>query len=174
MESPRKHLTKIIGFTFCKESATQESHTHANKYSWISRTLQISSIWECWSIFIFFIRCHLFCYLKRALFSWKYHPEFSRLFFCGQRFWLEGNNRNQVLHEMFFRERVTGTFYTNYLYWSRTLIFQKICVICLIESHLKMMKNAFYFILKALFVFKMFKFLSRLFVHLGKTAWLER
>ena len=33
---------------------------------------------------------------------------------------------------------------------------KKICVICLIERHLKIMKNAFYFILKALFVLKVF------------------
>ena len=32
----------------------------------------------------------------------------------------------------------------------------------------------FYFILKALFVLKLFKFLSWLFGHAGKTAWLER
>ena len=37
---------------------------------------------------------------------------------------------------------------------------KKICFICLIESPLKMMKNAFYFILKALLVPKIFKFLS--------------
>ena len=37
---------------------------------------------------------------------------------------------------------------------------KKICFICLNESPLKMMKNAFYFILKALFVLKIFKFLS--------------
>ena len=37
---------------------------------------------------------------------------------------------------------------------------KKNCVICFIESPLKMMKNAFYFILKALFVLKIFKFLS--------------
>ena len=47
---------------------------------------------------------------------------------------------------------------------------KKICFICLIESPLKMMKNAFYFILKALFVLKIFKFLSRLFGHVEKTA----
>ena len=47
---------------------------------------------------------------------------------------------------------------------------KKICVICLIESPLKMMKNVFYFILKALFVLKIFKFLSRIFGHAGKTA----
>ena len=46
---------------------------------------------------------------------------------------------------------------------------KKICVICLIESPLKMMKNAFYFILKALFILKIFKFLSRLFSHVRKT-----
>ena len=40
---------------------------------------------------------------------------------------------------------------------------KKLCIICLIESPLKMMKNAFYFILKALFVLKLFTFLSRLF-----------
>ena len=42
------------------------------------------------------------------------------------------------------------------------------------ESALKMMKNAFYFILKALFVVKIFKFLSWIFCHVEKTAWLER
>ena len=36
-----------------------------------------------------------------------------------------------------------------------------------------MMKNAFYFILKTLFVLKMFKFLSRNFGHVKKTALLE-
>ena len=48
---------------------------------------------------------------------------------------------------------------------------KKIYVICLIESPLKMMKNAFYFNLKTLFILKIFKFLSRLFGHMGKTAW---
>ena len=36
-----------------------------------------------------------------------------------------------------------------------------------------MMKNAFYLILKALFVLKLFKFLSRLFGDVEKTVWLE-
>ena len=40
----------------------------------------------------------------------------------------------------------------------------------MIEIPLKMMKNAFYFILKALFVLKIFKILSRLLGHVGKTA----
>ena len=51
---------------------------------------------------------------------------------------------------------------------------KKFCVIYLIENPLKMMKNAFYFTLKALFVLKIFKFFSRLFGHVGKTAWSER
>ena len=38
----------------------------------------------------------------------------------------------------------------------------KFCVLFLIESPLKVMKNAFYFVLKALFVLKIFKFLSLL------------
>ena len=42
------------------------------------------------------------------------------------------------------------------------------------ESPLKMMKNAFYFTLKALFVLKIFKFLSWLLGHVEKTARLER
>ena len=43
-------------------------------------------------------------------------------------------------------------------------------VIYFIESPLKMLKNAFYFTLKALFVLKIFKFLSWLFGHVEKTA----
>ena len=42
------------------------------------------------------------------------------------------------------------------------------------ESPLKMMKNAFYFTLKPLFVLKISKFLSLLFGHVEKTARLER
>ena len=43
-----------------------------------------------------------------------------------------------------------------------------------LKAFVKMMKNAFYFILKALFVLKIFKFLSWLFGHVERTAWLER
>ena len=45
---------------------------------------------------------------------------------------------------------------------------KKTCVIFLTESPLKVMKIAFYFILKALIVLKIFKFLSRLFGHVSK------
>ena len=47
---------------------------------------------------------------------------------------------------------------------------KKNCVIFLIGSPLRMMKTVFYFILKALFIFKIFKFLSRLSGHAGRTA----
>ena len=51
---------------------------------------------------------------------------------------------------------------------------RKIIFICFNESPFKMMKNAFCFILKALFVLKILKFLSRHFGHVEETAWLER
>ena len=51
---------------------------------------------------------------------------------------------------------------------------KNICVICFIVNPLRTMKNAFYVILKALLVLKVFKFLSWVFGHAGKTTWLER
>ena len=42
--------------------------------------------------------------------------------------------------------------------------------ICINNSPSKMMKNPFYFILKGLFVLKIFKFLSLRFGHVEKTA----
>ena len=47
-------------------------------------------------------------------------------------------------------------------------------IICLNDSLSKMMKNAFYFIFKVLFVLQRFKVLLWLFEHVEKTAWLER
>ena len=47
---------------------------------------------------------------------------------------------------------------------------KKICFVCFNESPLKLMKNAFYSILKALFVLKTFNFLSSRFGHIEKTA----
>ena len=41
------------------------------------------------------------------------------------------------------------------------------------DSPLRMIKNAFYFILKALFFLKIFKFLSWHFGHVEKTTWLD-
>ena len=53
--------------------------------------------------------------------------------------------------------------------WVKCVIF-----ICFNESPLKMVKNAFCFLVKALFVLKIFKFWPWLFGHVEKTAWLER
>ena len=47
---------------------------------------------------------------------------------------------------------------------------KKIIFICFNESPLKMMKNAFCFILKGLFFLKIFKFLSWFFGHVEETA----
>ena len=46
----------------------------------------------------------------------------------------------------------------------------KNCVIWFNENDDQMMKNVLYFILKALFILKLFKFLSWLFGHVGKMA----
>ena len=43
-------------------------------------------------------------------------------------------------------------------------------IICFNDNASNLMKNAFYFILKALLFVKIFKFLSCLFVHVEKTA----
>ena len=51
---------------------------------------------------------------------------------------------------------------------------KKNCFICFNKSPSKVMKNAFYFILKALLVLKIFIFSSWRLVHLEKIAWKER
>ena len=65
-----------------------------------------------------------------------------------------------------------------FLQWATMIVLKdellKKIVICLIESPFEMTKNAFYFILKVLSVLKVFKILSWLFGHVGKTAWLGR
>ena len=61
---------------------------------------------------------------------------------------------------------------SNYLYNLKVVLFKgalsALRQFLAIESPLKMMKNAFYFTSKALFVLKIFKFLSWLFGHLVK------
>ena len=49
----------------------------------------------------------------------------------------------------------------------------KNCFFLFNENPLKMKKNSFYFILKALFILKIIKLLSWLFGHVEKTAWVE-
>ena len=62
-------------------------------------------------------------------------------------------------------EKMSCIYIYIYIYW----IFCKFN-----DSPSKMMNNAFYFILKALFVLKIFKLLSWLFGHVEKIVWLER
>ena len=70
-------------------------------------------------------------------------------------------------------KNITILFFT-YPLESDSQLPKKKFIICFNDSHSKMMKNAFYLLLKALFVLKIFKFLSWLFGHVEKTAWLER
>ena len=51
---------------------------------------------------------------------------------------------------------------------------KKNCVICFIERSLKMMKNAFYFILKALSVLKIFQFLFSFFLPCRKNVFIRK
>ena len=124
---------------------------------------------------------------------WCHSPKI----FCGQSWFLLKTHVNfwSVFRKIYFLGslRLSG-FLLNYsLFWLflpyndglniselhnilqtfQTLIIQKNCFIFFNESPLKMMKNAFYFILKACFVPEIFKFLSWIFGHVQKTAWLE-
>ena len=51
---------------------------------------------------------------------------------------------------------------------------QKNCVICFIESPLKLMKNVFLFHLKTSFVLKIVNFLSQLFGHVEKNGFIRK
>ena len=51
---------------------------------------------------------------------------------------------------------------------------KKVCFIYYNEITLRMMKNTFYFILKGVYVLRIFKYLSWLFNYVEKAAWLER
>ena len=65
-------------------------------------------------------------------------------------------------------------FEVSLIFLNQTLIFQKILFYLLQWKSFKMMKSVLYFIWKALFHLKTFKFLSWIFGHVGKMAWLKR
>ena len=68
-----------------------------------------------------------------------------------------------------------GLFYFSYLgLKSDSHLPKNNYAIWLIESPLKMMKNAFYFIWKAFSILKIFRLLTLLFGRIGKTSQLER
>ena len=50
---------------------------------------------------------------------------------------------------------------------------KKICFVCFNESPLKTMKNAFHLVIRALYILKIFKFLSWLIGHAEKRALLK-
>ena len=81
---------------------------------------------------------------------------------------------------MYTKNRDSGLYRKNFIYddvdkhpmylKSDSHLPKKGFFICFNDSPSKMMKNAFYFILKALFDLKIFKFLSGHFGHTEKTA----
>ena len=99
---------------------------------------------------------------------------FSRILLSGQKvFYIKVILLHQnilcliflMMQENPFQQMSLITF--SFILKSRSHLPKKI-VICFIESSLKMTKRNFYFILKVLFVLKIFKFLSWLFGHAGK------
>ena len=91
---------------------------------------------------------------------------------CGKSIntlYLISNSWSAILLSFYFTEAMSHNFVLTVELWPS----KRNCVIYFSKSSLKMMKNTFYFILKAPFVPKIFKFLSRLFGHVGKTAWLK-
>ena len=61
-------------------------------------------------------------------------------------------------HRLWYKKKGYGT--QGYEIKVGLSLSKKICVICFIESRLKMIRNVFYFILKTLIVLKVFTFLS--------------
>ena len=86
--------------------------------------------------------------------------------------WQDPFRFDTALYQAFLSLKIGSQFVMSYVKSVKVglSLSKKKCVICFIESPLKMMKNAFYFILKALSVLKIFKFLSRLFGLVRKTA----
>ena len=108
-------------------------------------------------------------------------PEIPNCNKCKEPMSLENTNHVEtcVVHIDANKIKVMGNFcdrlwtlFISVLKWDSHL--PKKIIICFNDSPSKIMKNAFYFILKAIFVLKIFKFLSWLFGHAEKAAWLER
>ena len=109
--------------------------------------------------------------------------------FCSSLYWTmyQGLDKDIWFHLLFFFiSRLAATcsiFILNIEYWFQitdSFIFVKVGIspskktfISFDETPLKLVKNAFYFILKDISVVKIFKFLSWLFGHVEKAAWLK-
>ena len=83
-----------------------------------------------------------------------------------------GNNSSGIAYLItsFRHENLLNLTISDYnnLFKVRLSLSKKDCVICFNENPLKVMKNAFYFILEPLFVHEIFKFMPLLFGHVGK------
>ena len=73
-----------------------------------------------------------------------------------------------TLHQLLTKVNLTVHFFPTEKVFTVGLSPSKKVLFCVSDSPSKMMKNDFYFILKALFVLKIFKFLSLLFGHVEK------
>ena len=86
-------------------------------------------------------------------------------------------NNFLLLKVVIFRHFFTGSFsfyYSHYFRLKSDSQLPKKSFYCINESALKMMKNAFYFVIKALFVLKIITSLSWFFGQVGKTTWLDK
>ena len=111
-------------------------------------------------LWLFFFRLSGFpdLFFKVFLITFKFS------FFDFSTTFLQEHCKWNCLISFFITERLKWLFITITLFKVGLLRPKNIYVICLTESPLKMMKNAYNFILNALFVLKIFMFFSRLFV----------
>ena len=143
------------------------------KYFWLTTVLVILQIKiSLVSIKIFLYHCHL-SYTRRASSHRLLH-----LYFLGQCnicmiYMYVKEACLKVIFAMFYfchlnysSNIVKNIFNSISIYfWKKISLFKDLRQFLITEIPLKMMKNAFYFTLKALFVLKIFKFLSWLFRH---------
>ena len=88
---------------------------------------------------------------------------------------LRNSVRNGKLHIISpFRSLTINYYFARFSTLKSDSHLPKFFLFALMIALQKMMKNAFYFTLKALFVLKILTFLSWLFGHVEKNAWLER
>ena len=106
--------------------------------------------------------------------SWMNWKRYSNVYSYGLFFWYNWRNKwftLALISDTLFSE-VDSIFGRNRIVVG--LSPSKNVIIWFNDSPSKMVKNAFCFNLKALFVLKIFRFLSWLFGHVEQAAWLER
>ena len=151
-------------------SVVNFKHVNAD-WGWVLQKLQNWPFWEDLQTIIFWITTSfkekLFCTICNPV------PGKNKLGMWGFKVWFSVQLlKNFQMTTMNWRVVFVECLTENSALKLDSLLLKK-CFIYFNESSLKMMKNAFYFILKALFVLKIIKFLSCFFDHVEKTAWLE-